>query len=397
MKTLSVVVAVVSACATLVACTESTTLDTTSDWGGTIDTLESGRIVVRNPDRPSLAAEGSWTLVERFRVGALDGEGPDVFGDIRDIELGMGGELYVLDSQAAEVRVFGPEGQHLRTMGRQGEGPGELNRPAGLALDPLGTLWVMNWGNARYTGFDPGTGELRREVRRLASFASLPWPGIVDDERRLTDVGLDRGGEPAILRLDTTFVPTDTMVLPRAGEEHLVTFRRGDLRVMSSVDPFAPQPAWAPRPRGGVVLGEGADFRLHRVSFEGDTSMTIELSREPTPVTDQERDSALSAFERTAELADGATPDRSPRVASTKPAHGAIFVDDSDWIWVQVNTGAGVAWDVIGPDGRYLAQIRAPVPPSFIRPAVRGDRVALVTLTDEVPTVIVFELSTGYR
>jgi len=378
----------------LVACGEPSNRADSNVWSGTVDTLPSGRILVRSPDQPLWGEGEGWTLRERFRLGALDSDGPDMFGEIRDVELGEGGELYVLDGQADEVRVFGDDGTHLRTFGRSGEGPGEFNRPAGMALDSQGTLWVMNWGNARYTGFDPRTGEVRREARRLASFAAFPWPGLVDEDGRLFDVGLDRTGEPSILRMDTAFVPRDTMALPRAGDEHFIAFRRGEVMVMATLDPFAPRPAWTPRPRGGIVVGEGAEYRVHRIDFSGDTSMTMELLREPVRVTAAERDSALSVFEGMIEMADGARPDRRPRVPDVKPAHGTLFVDDADRIWVRrtPTPGATTAWDVIGEDGRFLGQVDMPDPPGFVRPSVRGDRVAIVTQPDGVPTVVVYDL-----
>ncbi|MFV1988304.1 MAG: hypothetical protein ACC682_13565, partial [Gemmatimonadota bacterium] len=305
----------------------------------------------------------AWVLREIFRVGSLDGEGPDVFGEIRDIELGPTGDLYILDGQADEVRVFGPDGGHLRTFGRTGEGPGELNRPAGMALDSDGLLWVMNWGNARYSAYDPNVGELVTERRRLAGFTSFPWPGSFDREGRLLDVGLslqgDRGGDPAILRLDSAFVPTDTLPMPRPDEKYTIAFRRNGVMFMSTMVPFAPQPSWSPRPDGGIVVGEGAAYRLHRIGFDSDTTMTIEVLREPVAVSRAERDSALAAFRQRAGQEDGLEPDREPRIPETRPAHGALFVDDEDRIWVRrtVAAGAAPAWDVIDAEGRFLGSV----------------------------------------
>jgi hypothetical protein len=133
------------------------------EWAGSVDTLVSGRVLVRSPDAPT---DGSSTLMERFRVGSEDAEGPDLFGSIEGLALGPEGEVYVLDGQASEVRVFDSEGGFERAFGGEGEGPGELSSPSGLALDSQETLWVMNWGNGRYTGFDAVTGGVRREVPR---------------------------------------------------------------------------------------------------------------------------------------------------------------------------------------------------------------------------------------
>ena len=36
------------------------------------------------------------------------------------------GQIYLLDSQLSEVHVYTPDGEHLRTVGREGDGPGEM-------------------------------------------------------------------------------------------------------------------------------------------------------------------------------------------------------------------------------------------------------------------------------
>lgn len=376
------------------ACTDAS--QSTSELIDTsVDTLASGRVVVSSPDQPTWSSDEAPRLEEWFRLGSASEDGPELFGEIRDVELDRDGLLYVLDAQASEIRVFGTDGIHVRTFGGPGEGPGELNSPSGMTLDSDGILWVLNRGNARYTGFDPGSGEVHDERRRLASYVEFPWPGAFDDRGRLVDTGLGRDGAPSLLRTDTSFTPVDTLALPRPDEDSQIAFRTDGLRVMSLVEPFAPRPTWAPHPGGGIVVGEGAAYRLHRIGFKGDTTSTIELSRSPEPVTPAERDSALEVFAEVSERAGGAIPDRQPRVRETKPLHGPLFVDHEARIWVRATPTAGVAasWDLFSPAGRYLGGVAVPVTPSFVTPAVRDDRLAVVTQVEGVPMVVVYRMT----
>jgi hypothetical protein len=359
-------------------------------WAGSKDTLANGRVVVRNGAANLVAGR----LEERVRLGSLDGEGPELFGSIEGVALGPEGEVYVLDGQVAELRVFDGGGAHQRTIGRQGEGPGELDRASGLAVDGSGTVWVLNWGNGRYSGFDPASGALVREVLRPIAFAALPWQGAFQDGERLVDVGLDLGGEIAVMRFDTAFVPVDTMPLPQPDVNDRVMLLRGQTLVAAVMEPFAPQPSWTPRPRGGVIFGDGEAYRLHRVGFEQDTSLTIELDRERVPVSAAERDSALAAFQEMTGRLGGARPERQPRVRSMRPAHGALFVDDQDRTWVQSVRTAGEegAWDVFAADGRYLGRVPIPDPPTAVRPVVRAGRMVVATQVDGYPAVVVYEV-----
>lgn len=359
----------------------------------TVDTVPGGRVVVRNPDptAPDAGVE-RWTLRERVRIGSLDGDGPDVFGQIGGVALGADGSIFVLDGQAEEVRVFGPDGAFLRAMGGPGEGPGELSRPAGMALDAAGHLWVLNWSNARYTAYDPATGEVVTEGRRPASFVSFPWPGGVDREGRIVDVGLADDGEVALLRVDSSFTARDTLRLPPPSDEYRITFSQDERMMMSMADPFAPRQSWAPHTLGGIVVGDGADYAVHRLDFTGDTTLTMVVERAPVPVSAAEADSALAAFEEMLGAMEGIRPSRDPRVPPNKPAHGPLHVDDEGRTWVQVTTEGGAAWDVLGPDGRLVATVA--LPPGLVQgPSdVRGGRAAVGLRTGGFPTVVVYDV-----
>jgi hypothetical protein len=87
---------------------------------------------VRNGAAPTQGSE-TWKLQEVWRAGGA-AEGGLLLGLISDVVADESGNVYVLDSQLCQVHVFSPEGKHLRTLFRQGEGPGELRRPRDVLL-----------------------------------------------------------------------------------------------------------------------------------------------------------------------------------------------------------------------------------------------------------------------
>lgn len=370
------------------ACAPSEGDSGSTGWHGTVDTLDGGRVVVRSPDVP---LEGEWTLREEFRIGSIDADGPELFGAINGLALTAEGGVLVLDGQASEIRSWDAEGRFLIAFARAGQGPGELEGADGLVFDDEGTVWLLNWGNARYTGFDPETGTLRAEHPRRAGYASFPWRGGFENGSVLVDVGLNAAGAPALLRLDDQLAPLDTLALPQPDDDDSVQFRRDGLLIASMPDPFAPRPSWTVRPRGGVVLGLPDVYRLHRVSFDADTTLTIELDREPVPVSAALRDSVLAGFDDIATNLN-ASPNRAPRAHASHPAYGMIVVDDEDRTWVRgaVEGDPGTVWDVFAADGRYLARVAIPLDPGFFHPVVRNGRMAVATQVDGVPTVVVY-------
>ena len=133
------------------------------------------------------AHEALWT------VGALDGEDWEVFGSVTDLAFNESGDLFVLDRQAAHVVVFDRMGAYLRTISRQGEGPGELTEPGSIAILADGRLAVFD-RSRRGIQFFTQEGEYLESApfdppRGMPNFVRAWLPGgsiLTDIETRMT-------------------------------------------------------------------------------------------------------------------------------------------------------------------------------------------------------------------
>ncbi len=107
-------------------------------WAGK-ETTKDGVVQVTNPGAPS---DGKSTLSpqELWRAGGDDEE--IIFGVVSDVAIDAEGKLYALDSQLSSISVFDPDGNFLRTIGREGEGPGEFRRASQLFVTPDGKIGV---------------------------------------------------------------------------------------------------------------------------------------------------------------------------------------------------------------------------------------------------------------
>ena len=99
-----------------------------------------------------------WTGDGRFlasfgKRGSRDGEFNMPWGITLDGE----DNVYVADWRNDRVQKLDPEGRHLATFGSpgssSGQGDGELHRPAGVAVDQDGRVYVADWGNERVQVF----------------------------------------------------------------------------------------------------------------------------------------------------------------------------------------------------------------------------------------------------
>lgn len=144
----------------------------------TIDTLANGSVLVSNPlHGPWDSNPGTrWRLVETLRIGNATGGGPDAFGNVISLTLDALDRLWIVDSQANEVRVFDRDGRFVRTIGGRGEGPAEFIGARGVSHGPNGEIWVED-------------GRLKRWI--LGPNLDIRWSD-----------GLDRGGRYELRRID---------------------------------------------------------------------------------------------------------------------------------------------------------------------------------------------------
>ncbi len=369
-----------------------------SSSGVVVDTLPGGAVQVVSPTGGTWGAEDGWVFEEDLRIGRAEGEGPDVFGSVRALEVDRLGRIYVLEPQAREVRVFDRDGAHLRTLGREGSGPGEFRNPVGLALAPDDdALWVIDPGNARYTVFD-SAGALRASHTRPFAFFALPWPGGFDRDGRFHDIGT-LGEALAFVRLADPEAPTDTPAdtfrIPADEAPRLLVSRADGTPVASIVPPFASRLQWRFDPRGFVWTAEDGRFRFVQQTLTGDTVRIVSRGHEPVPVTAAEADSARRAVEEivAANAGPGGRVDGELRVPDRKPALQAFFMDREGFLWVEPSraSGASRALEVFDPHGVFLGPVDVPLRLELrgTLPVVRGDALyGVITDELEVPRVV---------
>jgi DNA-binding beta-propeller fold protein YncE len=65
------------------------------------------------------------------------------------IAVGVNENVFITDPENARVIEFKSNGEFVRTWGAFGSGPEEIGLAAGIAIDPLGFIWVTDAGNNR--------------------------------------------------------------------------------------------------------------------------------------------------------------------------------------------------------------------------------------------------------
>jgi len=89
----------------------------------------------------------------QFRFGR-PGDGPGAFKVIAGIAVDRTGRIYVSDSLGLPVQIFDRAGRYLATIGIRGAAPDEFAFPAGIAVDRSGRVWVADQNRHNVKSFD---------------------------------------------------------------------------------------------------------------------------------------------------------------------------------------------------------------------------------------------------
>jgi 6-bladed beta-propeller len=362
-------------------------------WGGTVDTLSSGQISVYNPRGSLWTAGDEWVIEEDLRIGALAETGPDMFGSITDFAVDRLGRVWVFEGQAQEIRVFDGDGRYVRTVGRQGEGPGEFNRVIGMDWGTDGNLWIADPSNNRLSVVDT-TGAFVASHPTIGGVVVQPWPGGFDDEGRFYTYGVDTSVDDdfalVMVRHGPDLQPIDSVAPPDyPGEREYFELKSEDNWWRTRV-PFTPSIEWRLARDGTYWAGLTGEYRIFQLSWAGDTLRSIRREYDPLPVTSSD---VAEARENLKDFIDaGGKPDWS-RIPSHKPAFEDFVLDDAGNLWVQVVAAEGDEqrlFDVFDAEGRYLGEVRVPFPVEFYPPPViRAGYLYAITRDElEVPFVV---------
>jgi hypothetical protein len=346
-------------------------------------------IVEHAADAVSVVPE--WTIVEEpeLDLGVVDGDPAfqfyQVFGGLRLDD----GRIVIANGGSADVRVFRPDGSHLLSVGRKGEGPGEFNFPWTVWRVAGDSIAVYDYMLKRLTLFsnDFAFGRVA-----LLSPALLNAP---------TPLGTFSNGD--LLLYDPIFdipdVGFDTIwaYAHRYGLDGAVvdTLGRYSMGVMGRYEQVSVVggPAFQPRTvvavaGDGLVVGPADDYRLHFLDPAGGLRRIARWHDEDLAVTSAD----MEAY-RTQVLArardDNARRRAEARLASQPvsksfPAYEALIADRAGNLWMRGPSRPSrdePAHYTILRDGRMVARAELP---AGLRPLDIGANYLLGVVTDEL-------------
>ncbi len=352
--------------------------------------MEAGVATALNNGVPKY--EGALFRVEKAVTLKEDTERPEsLMYQPGGIRMDAEGRFYVMDGGNHRIAVFGPTGEYERSMGREGQGPGEFSGNL-LALNDLidDVLVIYNADLRRITLYrtdgtlldmmqTPVTGQVVHYRPEQDLFIAIRITGTFEDEelwwgQRFTAAngeGVTIGTAETPLVFVKYFVPWPGMTKNDGGLEYM---------------PFTHEPAMALNGDRGVVTTIGNVPEVYCYAFDGTLQRRIRIDFADAKVTPEYISSYQRDFDRwVGELETGEVRYRQRQrdlmvFPDSRTIWRTIQVDDRGLIWLEVleqdferrARGGGYFFDVLSPEGEYLGRTGLPVPGVIIRGHLLG-------------------------
>jgi hypothetical protein len=333
-------------------------------------------IVVHAEDPPEWGS--NVRVVEELRIGAVDGPDEYILGYIGSIGARRDGTIFVYDAQVPIIRQYSAAGDHVRDIGRKGQGPGEYRYVDGMQILGDGRLAVLDYGNQRVNVYDSAGVFLESHNYGRGYYGNNDF--VVDSAgnfyiRVMAPAAPKSEGEEfgsVWLKLSASGELIDSIARPLA-----------DLALPPSA-PFHDERVSVLSNRGYLVVGHNRSYALE-VHESDDLVRRITRDADPEPVKSAEREQ----WEAVLEYADKRARERwgpehgidYPPLPRTKPFFRDLLVDADGRIWVDRYVAAEkvdvepresgderplLEWreprtfDVIQPDGTFLGTLVLP-------------------------------------
>jgi hypothetical protein len=313
--------------------------------------IENGVQVVYNPKNPSPLPGTTCQLILREELCIGDEEGEEfIFSQIRSVQVDEEENIYVLDRKEVCVKVFDKNGKYLRTFGRRGQGPGELQNPLRMYLVAGKEILIYDRSNSRLS-FYSLQGKCLREISTGKYWLARTIP---DSKGNIIAELVIWGDKPIteIKKFDPNFNPIITIEAIEEIEEmrpYLVNdlvYSHFNVRVMKN---------------DNIVWGYPQDFKyeIFVVNPEGKTIRKIVKDYNPVKVTKEDKEKLKKERFGDREL----PPKYKLEFPKNYYPYHLFICGDDGRIYVRTNeqnNEGNFRYDVFSPEGRYIAKFYLP-------------------------------------
>ncbi len=260
-----------------------------ADW--TIPVPEGTRII----EYAAVPIEERTEQIEVIKDLVIGGYGDDPntsFYNAYDLAVAADGRIYVHDNGNHRIQVFDPEGTFVRTIGREGEGPGEISR--GGDIEVAGDKLIRN-GNRRLSAWTLD-GEFLGDVQ-VEDGKRLLYPSAFDDGSLLAGyMGPSLENQPMYVRFINVVRVSADGTLDR---DYAAMRQASALFTLSAGSGFialqtpGEAPGFVATADGSIYLTPGGEYQVLALDGDGASRWALRAAWSRVPFTDAHKEAAI--------------------------------------------------------------------------------------------------------
>lgn len=326
--------------------------------------------VVENPEKPEppKGVPTKLRLEEDFKIGDSEVE-EEMIAQVTFFVVDDREFIYALDFKASNIKVFDDNGTYVRTIGKQGQGPGEINFPSGILITSAKELLIEDAGNRRLSYFSL-EGEFLRHVS-------------LGDKTSLTNLVMDTKGN----FLGRQFILEEKEYsfeirkfdkdLKRLFTIERIPFNFRDPQ-KDKMNPFDFIQIYLFDSEDNIYYGNPKEYEVQVFSPDGTLIKKITKKHNPEHITEEDIEKILDRI-----------PDMGFNVKNMMefpkqfPAYESFSMDEKGRLFVRsYNKGRGedeIFLDIFDREGKYIAKI-----PTKVSPRIwKNDKMYAIEETEE--------------
>lgn len=338
------------------------------EWKGTIEEVD-GVTVIKNPKEP-LYGEINFELEKDLSIGREDDENY-MFYRVRGVALDSEENIFVLDRGNYRIQKFDKKGKYLQTIGRKGQGPGELETALGFFLDSKNNIYVDDFR------------KIDRFNKQGQFIECIPLNIYINDFA----VGLkgsivvngwirEKGGVKRMISTINSDGKTIRKIAEFSGFGPKIIITSNATWTLAPNRVYRPLLLFAPLDERSFVYGYSSEYQIIKIDINGNLILKIQKEENFHTISRREKDFIIERDLKTATESGMKVSKKTVEEAcyfrKYRPFFNKFIIDNKQRLFIQrvksvLDESEQIDFDIFSNEGYYLYRANLPFSPEIIQ------------------------------